>query len=56
LFSGGIEYPVVSKSFHCSLVAMRPSCSADIKFWFVPKDNKSFFVIKTFETSQKGTP
>ena len=56
LFPGGIDYPVVSKSFHCSLVAMRPSCPADIKFWFVPKDNKSFFVIKTFDTSQKGTP
>jgi len=49
LFPGGIDYPVIAKSFHSSLIAPYPSKSADIKFWFVPKDSKSFYVIKAFK-------
>ena len=49
LFPGGIDYPVIAKSFHYSLVTPPPSKSADIKFWFVPKNSKSFYVIKAFK-------
>ncbi len=49
LFAGGIDYPVITKSFHNSLVATLAFRSADIRFWFVPKDSKSFFVIKAFK-------
>jgi len=49
LFPGGIDYPVITKSFQKSIVATTSSKSADIKFWFVPKDDKSFYVIKAFK-------
>ena len=49
LFCGGIDYPVITKSFQNSLVATYTSKSADIKFWFVPKTTKSFYVIKAFK-------
>ena len=49
LFPGGIDYPVITKSFHRSIVTIHPSKSADIKFWFVPKNSKSFYVIKAFK-------
>ncbi len=48
LFPGGIDYPVITKSFHSSLLLSPASNSADIIFWFVPKDSKSFYVIKAF--------
>jgi len=49
LFSGGIDYPVVTKNFHNSLLAITPSVSVKIIFWFVPKNHKSFYVIKSFK-------
>ncbi len=49
LFPGGIDYPVIAKSFQNSLVTPYPSNSVDIKFWFVPKNSKSFYVIKAFK-------
>ena len=49
LFPGGIDYPVITKNFQNSLVTTHTSKSADIKFWFVPKKNKSFYVIKAFK-------
>ena len=49
LFPGGIDYPVISKSFQNYLVTPLSLNSADIKFWFVPKNSKSFYVIKAFK-------
>lgn len=48
LFPGGIDYPVVTKNFHNSLLAITPLRSVNVKFWFVPKNSKSFYVIKSF--------
>ena len=49
LFPGGIDYPIVTKSFQNTLVTPSTFKSADIKFWFVPKKNKSFYAIKAFK-------
>ncbi|WP_024955659.1 membrane protein insertion efficiency factor YidD [Sulfurospirillum arcachonense] len=57
LFPGGIDYPVITKNFHYSLCATPHPLSVKIKFWFVPRKLKSFYVIKAFNIhSQKGTP
>ena len=53
LFRGGIDYPVIAKSFQNSLVATCTSKSADIKFWFVPKTSKSFYVIKALKRKHR---
>ena len=57
LFVGGIDYPVIFKNFHISSLAPYRQHSVNIKFWFVPKDSKSFYLVKAFSNnSQKGTP
>ena len=57
LFPGGIDYPVITKSFRKNSFALNtPQHSVNIRFWFVPKNEKSFYVIKAFNQSQKGTP
>lgn len=57
LFAGGIDYPVVDKNFQTSSFApYTPKLSVNIEFWFVPKTKKSFYVIKAFNQSQKGSP
>ncbi len=50
LFSGGIDYPVINKKRldNSSITAYKPQ-SIKIVFWFVPKDNKSFYVLKAFK-------
>jgi putative membrane protein insertion efficiency factor len=49
LFRGGIDYPVITKSFQLSsFVSNTPQHVVKIKFWFVPKNKKSFFVVKAF--------
>lgn len=50
LFPGGIDYPVITKNFHISLLSLTQHHSVNIKFWFVPKKNGSFYVIKAFNT------
>ncbi|ACZ12413.1 membrane protein insertion efficiency factor YidD [Sulfurospirillum deleyianum] len=56
LFAGGIDYPVVMKSFAFSLLLLqKPLHHSVIIFWFVPKNNRSFYVVKALKTSkQKG--
>jgi putative membrane protein insertion efficiency factor len=53
LFSGGIDYPVISKSFKISLIATCTFRSIDVKFWFVPKNSKSFYAIKAFNPNHE---
>lgn len=53
-FAGGIDYPVVKKNFYCPFVAAKRPFSDKILFWFVPKTDKSFYVIKAFSSSLKG--
>lgn len=55
-FSGGIDYPVVTKTFHTSYIKISQPDFYNIEFWFVPKNNNNFYVIKVFNSSQKGTP
>ena len=52
LFSGGIDYPVVNRNFDSSCIFLPSTNLIDIKFWFIPKNKKSFYVIQTFT---KGT-
>ncbi|MBE0491952.1 MAG: membrane protein insertion efficiency factor YidD [Sulfurospirillum sp.] len=49
LFAGGIDYPVVkNKTFYkLSILTCKPK-HTKIIFWFVPKNNKSFYVLKAF--------
>ena len=55
LFVGGIDYPVIQKSFRASspLSCSRYTPSCHISFWFVPKDTKHFYVVKSFVTIMK---
>lgn len=48
LFPGGIDYPVVTR------LKLDPATPAPdkIKYWYVPKPNNRFFIIKNF--SYKG--
>lgn len=48
LFPGGINYPVVKKMFYVSCITMSRPTSVKIKFWFVPKSNNRFYVVKAF--------
>ncbi|DAB31421.1 MAG TPA: membrane protein insertion efficiency factor YidD [Sulfurospirillum sp. UBA11407] len=54
LFSGGIDYPVISKNRlkFSPFTAKRPLLN-NIIFWFIPKDEKSFYVIKAFKNNLK---
>ncbi|WP_331775748.1 membrane protein insertion efficiency factor YidD [Sulfurospirillum sp. 1612] len=52
LFVGGIDYPVVKKVFNrVSFVRRYQSSLHKVSFWFVPKDEKSFFVVKSFKNT-----
>ena len=46
LFAGGIEYPMVRTRF--TNVQYK---KIDVEFWFVPKDTKSFYLIKSLKAS-----
>ena len=51
LFVGGIDYPIVEKKFSAPLfLSLKQSNSHRIAFWFIPKDHKSFYVVKAFKT------
>jgi len=47
-FAGGIDYPVVAKTFHISITTTNQPNFNNIKFWFVPKKNKDFYIVKVF--------
>ncbi len=50
LFDGGIDYPVVKKSFpkiSYIYTVLKPSF-LKVSFWFVPKDRESFYIVKSF--------
>ena len=44
LFAGGIDYPVVRKR-----IKDAPFKKIDVHYWLVPKDNNSFYLIKSFK-------
>lgn len=49
LFRGGIDYPVISLKFQkVSYVCVAKKYDMTILFWFVPKGDGRFYVIKTF--------
>ncbi|MDX1807906.1 MAG: membrane protein insertion efficiency factor YidD [Sulfurospirillaceae bacterium] len=50
LFVGGIDYPVVKKVFtKTSFIRSHKSSFKKVSFWFIPKDEKSFYVVKSFK-------
>lgn len=57
LFKGGIDYPVIHRSFLSSSFVILPHYSVKaIHFWFVPKTTQSFYVVKAFQPFHiKGT-
>ncbi|WP_084218460.1 membrane protein insertion efficiency factor YidD [Sulfurospirillum arsenophilum] len=53
LFVGGIDYPVIQRTFASSLsLSLKHPHTHPITFWFVPKDKQSFYVVKSFKTSK----
>lgn len=49
LFRGGIEYPIVKKDFKIPSLQKKIDTNFIIKYWFVPKGDKAFYVIKSIE-------
>lgn len=54
LFAGGIDYPILSKKrVKFSLLCSRKLLCEDIVFWLVPKNPKSFYLVKAFKSNLK---
>ena len=53
LFAGGIDYPVICKVFTSSPLQPHKLQCVPIYFWLIPKDKKSFYLVKAFKTSKK---
>lgn len=51
LFPGGIDYPVVNR-LRCNNMEADKAVDS-IKYWYVPKTNQRFYIIKNF--SYKGS-
>ena len=49
LFEGGIDYPVVKKLFSSPCLLLPKHSSTSVHFWFVPKDKKSFYLVKAYK-------
>jgi len=47
LFDGGIDYPVVEYKIP-KLLSLCNGFDVKVKYWFVPKDEKFFFVLRDF--------
>jgi putative membrane protein insertion efficiency factor len=47
LFAGGIDYPLIEYK-RPKLLKLCNNLKIEIKYWFVPKNYKEFFVIKDF--------
>ena len=51
LFVGGIDYPIVQKVFEpLSSVCTKRNEPKHIFYWFIPKNARSFYVVKAFKT------
>ncbi len=50
LFIGGIDYPIVKKSLNCKKLSTynETKNSFIVEFWFVPKGNNKYYLVKTF--------
>ena len=46
LFDGGFDYPIVKKSFHFNPLQKREFKKLEIKYWFIPKNTNTFYVVK----------
>jgi putative membrane protein insertion efficiency factor len=54
LFDGGIDYPILDKNrLNFSLLLSHRLLYKDIVFWFVPKNKKSFYLVKAFKNNLK---
>jgi putative membrane protein insertion efficiency factor len=52
LFEGGFDYPVIKiKDIEMSLDTKLTS--SDIKYWLIPKDRDSYYLVKKFKESRK---
>jgi len=49
LFPGGIDYPVMRKRLSSSVSLTSKHTSIRIHFWFIPKNEESFYVVKAFK-------
>ncbi len=50
-FRGGIEYPTVKKNFDKCLIRKKAAKKIKVKYWYIPKNNSTFYVIKEFKGS-----
>ncbi len=50
LFAGGIDYPIVEFK-PPKVILQKPNHSFQIKYWFFPKANGKYYVIKTHSYS-----
>ncbi len=46
LFDGGFDYPIVKKEFKFNPLAKREFKQINLKYWFVPKNEDNYYVIK----------
>jgi putative membrane protein insertion efficiency factor len=49
LFPGGIDYPVMTKRLSSSVSLTPKHTSIRIHFWFIPKNEESFYIVKAFK-------
>jgi len=47
LFDGGIDYPIVEYKIP-KLLSLCNGFDIKVKYWFVPRDEKCFFVLRDF--------
>ena len=52
LFAGGIDYPVIQRVFTVPALSAPKHLPVSVLFWFVPKNNQSFYVVKAFKSSK----
>jgi len=50
-FKGGIDYPTVKKKFDECLLTKRVAKKIKVKYWYIKKNNSTFYVIKEFKGS-----
>ena len=51
-FQGGIDYPLIKKDFSFPRLSRYDNKAIKIKYWYIPKDNDSFYVVKFFEDKE----
>jgi putative membrane protein insertion efficiency factor len=50
LFDGGIDYPIVNKIPHRSIVHKK----IKVKYWYIPTNDNKYFVVKNWERNKNN--